>query len=199
MLLSIGNTSSSFPKLSKTDAHRKEPTIKHSTPHHGRRNFLAAFMPLLTSLANDIGGWPILSDHLETRGCPTLSRWLRKGGRRDRCHRLWGIHGSILLSCRAVSSVSIAPNDLYLSPALLPPTSARLRSCKHFPTLKRDQSLIDIEPKFQLHSGLSDNRTSIVASDECNDGVFLFREMRGRNVGVLNTMLVEKFLYICAA
>src|SRR5579864_3698147 len=49
ILFSVGNTNSSFPKLSNSQAHRKEPIIPNRTPHHGRRNFLAAFMLLLMS------------------------------------------------------------------------------------------------------------------------------------------------------
>src|SRR5437763_10204201 len=50
----IGNTRSSFPKLSKSQAHRKEPIIKLSTAHPGMRSFLAVFISLLTSLVSDI-------------------------------------------------------------------------------------------------------------------------------------------------
>src|ERR1035441_5643796 len=56
ILFRVGKTRSSFPKLSKSQAHRKEAIIPHTTPHPGMRSFLAAFISRLTSLARDIGG-----------------------------------------------------------------------------------------------------------------------------------------------
>ncbi len=80
MLFRVGNTRPSLPKLSNSRAHMKEPINTHNTPHHGRRNFLAAFISPLTSFARDIGGPPSLRSPILVRpalgGRPTLRRLL---------------------------------------------------------------------------------------------------------------------------